>query len=593
MKLVSFRVKNYKTIDDTGWIDVDDISCLVGVNESGKTNIITALLKLNPVDQSIKINPLQDFPRSRYSREKDLLSNVVFIEACFKLDESMQINIAQDGEDETIVAYSYLKVKKYYNDVCLYYAFDDIEDIDNDCKLKSIKLEEIDEKIPNFIYYASYANLDSELHLPTIISNESRYNELSEKTKNKIKTLRVLFDYINLKPQEIRDLGKEVNQGSVKSDAVIEQENEKKKEREILLDSAATSITKDFREWWKQGNYIFNFSVDGDYFRIWVSDSIRHDKIELENRSSGLQWFFSFFLIFMAEANKGHKNTIILLDEPGHTLHPMAQKDLSHFFNELSKQNQLIYTTHSPFLVDPMNITQTKVVYFEENGITNISSNLQINKAAAKKSIYPVNSAIGISVSDSMLIGCKPVIVEGVSDQIYMTQIKRILMRNSDFMSTEELIFMPVDGTKNIKPVVAIISGRDNILPFVIIDDDQIGKEKKKTLEKGLYVDEKNKIISISDYVIGDIVDAEIEDFIDKNEFIESFNKTFRLEEDFEVDEGNNDSIVKQIEDFCKKQEFVLPEGWKVMVAKKYVQRNKTPDEIVLSKWKELFDKIK
>ena len=108
-----------------------------------------------------------------------------------------------------------------------------------------------------------------------------------------------------------------------------------------------------------------------------------------------------------------------------------------------------------------------------------------------------------------------------------------------------------------------------------------------------LYVDEKNKIISISDYVIGDIVEAEIEDFIDKNEFIESFNKTFRLEEDFEVDEVNNVSIVKQIEDFCKKQEFVLPEGWKVMVAKKYVQRNKTPDEIVLSKWKELFDKIK
>ena len=56
MKLTKFRVKNYKTIEDTGWIDNDQIGCLVGVNESGKTNIITALLKLNPVDETTKMH---------------------------------------------------------------------------------------------------------------------------------------------------------------------------------------------------------------------------------------------------------------------------------------------------------------------------------------------------------------------------------------------------------------------------------------------------------------------------------------------------------------------------------------------------------
>lgn len=134
-----------------------------------------------------------------------------------------------------------------------------------------------------------------------------------------------------------------------------------------------------------------------------------------------------------------------------------------------------------------MNITQTKVVYFEEDGITQVSDDLQINKNMAKKSIYPINSAIGLTVSDTMLIGCKPIIVEDVSDQIYMTFIKRFLMKIGKFMSSEELIFMPVGGTKNIKPVVSIISGRDSDLPFVIVDNDESGQTKKKSLEKDLY----------------------------------------------------------------------------------------------------------
>ena len=62
-----------------------------------------------------------------------------------------------------------------------------------------------------------------------------------------------------------------------------------------MLASASTGFTKSFNEWWKQGNYTFEFQADGNFFRIWVSDSIRPEKIELESRSTGLQWFFSLF----------------------------------------------------------------------------------------------------------------------------------------------------------------------------------------------------------------------------------------------------------------------------------------------------------
>ena len=107
--------------------------------------------------------------------------------------------------------------------------------------------------------------------------------------------------------------------------------------------------------------------------------------MNLKNRSSGLQWFFSFYLVFVTENAGEHDNAIILLDEPGHTLHPMAQKDLAVFFNSLAEKNQLIYTTHSPFLVDPMNITRTKVVYAGEDGKTNISRQFKNKEESRSK----------------------------------------------------------------------------------------------------------------------------------------------------------------------------------------------------------------
>ncbi len=82
------------------------------------------------------------------------------------------------------------------------------------------------------------------------------------------------------------------------------------------------------------------------YFRIWVSDDKRPEDIELEGRSTGLQWFLSFYLVFLVESQSSHKGAILLLDEPGNSLHPIAQRDLSAFFENLSKtkSNFLYYS---------------------------------------------------------------------------------------------------------------------------------------------------------------------------------------------------------------------------------------------------------
>lgn len=609
MKLIKFRVLNFKTIDESEWITTDNITCLVGENESGKTNVLTALLKLNPSDENEKINLISDYPRHKYTEDREIAPEKKFIEAIFEFDSPYKVTFktpqkpitdTDTGEEikqpdvEEKVEFKFVKIERYYNEEYKAFGIIDENDFEKEEKYKELfeNKELILEKIPKFVYYASYANLSSELYLPTIINDLGRYDQLSEKSKNKAKTLKVLFDFVKLSPKEILDLGKEIQTQS-KSEAQINKEQENKKQREIMLDSASASMTRSFKEWWKQGNYKFKFSADGEYFRIWVSDDIRPENIELENRSSGLQWFFSFYLVFVTENAGEHDNCIILLDEPGHTLHPMAQKDLATFFNSLAEKNQLLYTTHSPFLVDSMNITRTKVVYADENGKTNISDNLKINKKVAQKSIYPINSAIGITISDTMLIGTKPIIVEGISDQIYLTYIKRQLMKQKDFNLEKELVFMPVDGTKNIKPVVSIITGKEEVLPNVLLDSDTAGEEKKKTLAKNLYKDHTQKLISVSDYIHTKVENSEIEDLMDYDVIVEAVNREFHSDiEDFEYDEKSSANIIKQIEDYANKNDIILFEGWKVKIAQRYVSKDRKESKEILEKWKALFLKF-
>ena len=148
--------------------------------------------------------------------------------------------------------------------------------------------------IPTFIYYSNYGNLDSEIYLPHVIRDLKR-EDLGAKNTAKTRTLKVLFEFVKLKPEEIRSLGTDFAPGSNPSQDEIDKKSKQKKERNVLLESASTGLTKTFASWWKQGNYNFRFSADGDHFRIWVSDSIRPEPIELENRSTGLQWFFLLF----------------------------------------------------------------------------------------------------------------------------------------------------------------------------------------------------------------------------------------------------------------------------------------------------------
>ena len=128
--------------------------------------------------------------------------------------------------------------------------------------------------------------------------------------------------------------------------------------------------------------------------RVWVSDDLNPSEIELDQRSAGMQYFFSFFLVFLVESEDAHANSILLLDEPGTSLHGTAQAKIVEFLRTLTEGNQVIYTTHSPFMIDADHLETVRPVYEEPGtGATRITEDVWPKD---KDALFPLQAALGL-----------------------------------------------------------------------------------------------------------------------------------------------------------------------------------------------------
>ncbi|MBT8167621.1 AAA family ATPase [Falsiruegeria litorea] len=692
MKLTKFKVTNFRSVEDSGWIDADNVTALIGVNESGKTNLLLPLWKLKPA-QDGEIQPTSDYPKTMFGEIRNAPGDYHFVEAEFATGAAAAA-IAQAAGIEREIAATVVVTRFYDGEYCVEFpkhegrttverewvsgklmacaanvegaqalkkegnlqntmagglkkaarAVPEIDEL-NIIQLRSVidsvnalvptepaetciivpmlkqlsdelneslqnmltpppgELEGVVEAvvaaIPPFVYYSNYGNLDSEIYLPHVVQNLAR-DDLGSKEAAKARTLRVLFSFVKLQADEILELGrdfKEINGQNREPNAEeIAQIAEQKRTRSILLQSASATLTTKFRDWWKQGDYRFRFEADGNHFRIWVADDRRPTEVELENRSTGLQWFLSFYLVFLVESRGDHSKAVLLLDEPGVSLHPLAQRDLSAFFESLSDTNQIIYTSHSPFLVDADRLERARKVYVATDGTTKATPNLRHNEGRDEQAgaAYAVHSALNLSVAESLLVGCRPVLVEGPSDQHYLTAIKALLVSGGKITPKRELVFPPSGGTKTARVVASILTGRDEVLPMLLLDDDAPGRQMTANLRQGLYTESPEKVLSVRAFV--DYDRAEIEDLLPFEILADEIDRLIR-EPDVRFAEvvKAGEPFVGQLELWAKDQGVTLEDHWKVALSIKVKQRILTkgiaaiPDDVV-ARWVLLFE---
>ena len=246
------------------------------------------------------------------------------------------------------------------------------------------------------------------------------------------------------------------------------------------LDKYSDNITFDYQNIYKQEKLKIALNKDGDkiYVNIYdIDDNINPKKPS--QRSKGLQWFLSFYLML----NNSDENAILLIDEPGLYLHASAQEDILRLF-ENNLNNYIIYTTHSPYLIDTNNMLRVKLVTNDrKKGIGTCVEN-KYYKCADLDTITPLITAIGYNMTKSPLEfgGGLNIITEGVSDRYYILAFLKL------YNVIEKVNLIPSQGARVVHLLVSIAIGW-NLKYIVFLDNDQGESDARENL-LDLYVDE-------------------------------------------------------------------------------------------------------
>lgn len=463
-------------------------------------------------------------------------------------------------------------------------------------KAKTLSIRErIDDAIkaalPVFIYFENYGILDSTVYLPRFIQDHSQNPK-----ESRIRTINAMFKQAKLTAEDIQEWGRENPNKEAHGNMgeEIQKEKERKDLRSITLNSASTDISRKFSKWFGQRRHKIRYHADGSYFRIWISDDRRPDvEIELESRSKGFQWFFSFYLVFLAESDAGHKDAILLLDEPGLHLHPTAQQDLISFFEKLADNNQLLYTTHSPFLIDGDHLHRVRPVTEDETGHSQVSIG---NWPSDRETIFPLQAAAGYAMIKGLFQHKKNVLVEGLTDYLYLHTLSQNCHATGRQGLPEDIYITPCGGTKNVGHLAALFLGHE-VRPVVLLDGDKAGRERQNALMQSLYRGHERAVLMLGD-IFGQ-EECEIEDLVGEKLILSFLKELLDVQELLlNKPDRSKGSLVDQIKSAAKRQNINLPDGWKAEVARRIVTHWSTTESDdmpreVLDKAEKLFKEIR
>jgi predicted ATP-dependent endonuclease of OLD family len=335
MQLTAFRIFQYRNIDDSGLVPLDNrLTCIVGKNQSGKTNLLKGLQKFNPRDSLVRYDVRSDWPRGR-RRIRD--NNRIVCEAHFTLDPAQQSELMSLVETSAPPPSKVVVTKNYAGKFAV--TFPENPELfaphlnQGDTTIERKAHDIVTNHLPTFIYMDEHRTFQGTAQLDQVLARIDHPTPQDE-------TLLMMFNLAGL------DLRKLVEQGNSQDPETI-------RERQYDLQDAGQILTDTVAKRWGQNPYKVQFRTDGQRFFTEIEEANKNiGMLPLEEQSSGFQWFFSFDLRFMHDSGGTFSDCVLLLDEPGMHLHPGGQDDLLRRFDEYAKDNILVYTTHLPFLVD-------------------------------------------------------------------------------------------------------------------------------------------------------------------------------------------------------------------------------------------------
>ncbi|WP_270260585.1 AAA family ATPase [uncultured Ruminococcus sp.] len=565
MLLKKVTIHKYKSFLTEQTYEVESqITRIVGKNESGKTALLEALAKSNYFEDNaeFKFSKDLDYPRGELTKVRNKNPEAITCE--YELSDE-DIQKIEDDFESGIIQKQIFSVTSYYDntrtttgvsvDFSVFKdwliktfgvgdqgkefineadSFSNLEDTVTENStlpgMKEIKteLEKIKDAsggwknslegyiyrtfispaIPKLWYFSDYFSLPCRINLNDFATGKPTGSLSSEEYK----IAKALFELSGL---QIDDIQSESNFETFKAQ----------------LEATSNSITDDMFEYWTTNqNLEIRFDIEHAannvrYLNIRIYNSKHRVTLPLKNRSKGFLWFFSFLVWFSKIQGDKNSKYILLLDEPGLSLHASAQNDLLRFIDEkLAPEYQVIYTTHSPFMIDSLKLNEVRTVYdTQDPKIGSVVSDAVEEKDS--DTLFPLQAALGYTIAQNLYVSPRNLLVEGISDLVYLNHFSTILKDMGKEGLSDDITIVPVGGADKIATFISLMRG--NELSTVCLLDTFTNQSAevrlKRMVEQKIIADKK---ILYYHSVIGQTF-ADIEDLFSKDEYLELYNGAF------------------------------------------------------------------
>lgn len=599
MKLKNVEILKFKSFENSQKIEIEkDITILVGMNESGKTSALEAIAKTNYFqdDDAFKYNTTHDYPRKQ-KKKMDKSGNMPEAIICtYVIDQELKSIIEEELGKDTVNFEEFRIITKYDNtDSYVGVAINKLKFIEHQTTKLGISGKNLNDKLlaieskegleelkkeysedkhsdelksfdkyfanilnweqdliseyvsrvylkpnkPKFLYYDEYFSLPSRISIEKLQNNSLEESEM--------KTAKALFELADISTSEIL-------KSNDFEDFIAE------------LEATEAIISEElFKYWATNKNLQITFRIDkkeknDPYAGSRIVEHILDIRVKskgvslsLKNRSKGFNWFFSFLVWFKRIQEDQNSNYILLLDEPGLNLHASAQDDLLRFLEDLSADYQIIYSTHSPFMIASDSLNRVRTVLETDKGSV-ISESIQEKDP---NTLFPLQASLGYDIAQNLFVNKKNLLVEGVSDLIILTAISGILESEKREYLREDITIVPTGGLEKVGTFVSLLRG-SNLEIACLLDSytDAKGKAKmdKMISEKIIH---KNKIRFFDEF-IKDFSKADLEDLFVKGDYLKLFNSAFKDITDIKETELNTNinQIIIQINTHIGKERF-------------------------------------
>ncbi len=595
MKINKVIIDNFKSIDHIE-LDFDKVGdsytkIFVGINESGKSNILEALSYFKVPNKKVSFESycnqkIEDRNDSSILFELELENAVIKIAITDGIGKTREIGVSLSklakkvflsrGTNQFTSTYNYdtvlLDDNLYIKNIQTIDQYRRnrvnsqtiVTESEKDENSEPLTIEYVLQKFKNEIddYIQKNESIVSVWHpTPDYTLSNVNLNAFSQNIDSN-KPLRNIFYLSGYKDQQA--VAEAINRVSIP------------KNRSILSSKLNKAINDYISKVWSNKiNIIIEITETGALSFLIKDQGVEneHNRFEITERSQGAQQFLSLILSLSLESeNLDRKNELILIDEPEVHLHPSGIRDLSRELLKVGHENYVFLATHSPFIIDKNHKGRHYIVKKNKKAITEI---VRIKDGDNIIDDEVLNEAFGINVYQDLL-NPHSILVEGASDKI-------ILQKTFSLLGREDIGITNGHGT-NIDSIASKMNF-DNISVLVVTDDDNDGKKYKDRIIKTGGVFSENNVFTIRDLEGGIVNQGTIEDALGVDYIKSQFQKYYknRFDEDLlDFDLDKNKPVISQIVEFLKQKRKYS--SWDMDAFKKQVSDDFKPSKSALDK---------